>query len=194
MSGNRLQKLAFCASLVAGAALPAVAFAAGPDTGAGDRTPEATAIFVGKDATPIGDAKLFETQSGVLIRVDVKNLPAGQWVAFHIHENGACSPGDHHKAAGGHFNPTNATHGFFAEGGPHAGDLPNQYVGADGVLRAEVFAPSLSLGGAGKATSDLTGRSLMIHAKGDDYASQPVGNAGERLACAPIKPAATTGK
>lgn len=194
MTGSKHLALAFCASLATVAALPTMAFAAGPDAAPGARVSQATANFVGKSDAVAGEAELFETPSGVLIRVEVKGLPPGQWVAFHAHEHGACSPGDGHKAAGGHFNPTNAKHGYFADGGPHAGDMPNQYVGADGVLRAEVFAPMLSLGGAGKATSDITGRTLMIHAKADDYVSQPAGDAGDRLACAPVKRAAAMPK
>lgn len=194
MTGNSHRALAICASLAAVIMSPAIAFAAGTDAGTGSRVAQATASFVDKNDAVTGDAKLYETPSGVLIRVEVKGLPPGKWVAFHAHEHGACSPGDGHKAAGGHFNPTNAKHGYFAEGGPHAGDMPNQYVGADGVLRTEVFAPMLSLGGAGKASSDLTGRTLMIHAKPDDYVSQPAGDAGDRLACAPVKRAADKSK
>ena len=177
-------------AIIAAAAPPAMALAAGTT----DRKPEATAIFVDGKGAKTGEAQLFETPSGVLIHVEVKGLPAGKWVAFHAHEHGACSPGDGHKAAGGHFNPTGAKHGYFAEGGPHAGDMPNQRVGSDGVLRAEVFAPMLSLGGAGRASSDVSGRTLMIHAKPDDYVSQPAGDAGDRLACAPVVRAGAGGK
>lgn len=189
MHGLTFFATAMGATLVA-AALPAMALAAGTT----DRKPEATAVFVNDKGAATGEAQLFETPAGVLIRVEIKDLPAGQWVAFHAHEHGACSPADGHKAAGGHFNPTSAKHGYFAEGGPHAGDMPNQRVGSDGVLRAEVFAPMLSLGGAGRASSDVSGRTLMIHAKPDDYASQPAGDAGARLACAPVARAGAAGK
>ncbi|GHE70390.1 superoxide dismutase [Cu-Zn] [Camelimonas fluminis] len=177
-------------AIIAAAAPPAMALAAGTT----DRKPEATAIFVDGKGAKTGEAQLFETPSGVLIHVEVKGLPAGKWVAFHAHEHAACSPGDGHKAAGGHFNPTSAKHGYFAEGGPHAGDMPNQRVDSDGVLRAEVFAPMLSLGGAGRASSNVSGRTLMIHARPDDYASQPAGDAGDRIACAPIVRAGAEGK
>lgn len=182
MHNLKLLVTAAGAMLAMGAAVPAMAVAAGTTA----RTPQATASFVGKGDASTGKAQLFEIPAGVLIRVEVKDLPPGKWVAFHVHEHGVCSPHDGNKAAGGHFNPTGAKHGYFAEGGPHAGDMPNQHVGADGVLRAEVLAPALSLGGAGKASADISGRTLMIHAKPDDYASQPAGDAGDRLACAPI--------
>ena len=40
-------------------------------------------------------------------------------------------------------------HGYLAEGGPEAGDLPNQFAGADGHLHASVLANGFSLGNAG---------------------------------------------
>ncbi len=141
--------------------------------------------FVDGHGRPNGTAELFAASSGgVLIRLEVSGLPAGQWVAFHVHETGKCDHGTGHDSAGGHFNPSAREHGFKSAGGPHAGDMPNQYVGADGVLRAEVFNAAVSLddGEAG-----IAGRALMIHAKADDYASQPSGNAGERLACGVIE-------
>jgi len=35
--------------------------------------------------------------------------------------------------------------------------------------------------------SSVKGRALMVHAKADDYKSQPSGNAGDRLACGAIE-------
>jgi len=62
--------------------------------------------------------------------------------------------------------------------------MPNQYVGDDGVLRAQVFNSKVVLD---NAENDIRGRALMIHAKSDDNRSQPSGDAGERLACAVIE-------
>ncbi|TJV92083.1 MAG: superoxide dismutase family protein, partial [Mesorhizobium sp.] len=83
-----------------------------------------------------------------------------------------------------HFNPTNAEHGFFAGKGPHAGDMPNQRVGADGVLRAQAFNSMVKLDGGETA---IRGKALMIHGGQDDYKSQPAGDAGNRQACAVIE-------
>ena len=62
--------------------------------------------------------------------------------------------------------------------------MPNQYVGADGILRAQVFNPNVELN---REKTGILGRALMIHAKPDDYQSQPSGDAGERLACGAIE-------
>jgi Cu-Zn family superoxide dismutase len=141
----------------------------------------AVANFIGKDGKETGRASI---SGGVMIELEVSGLPANKWVAFHVHEIGKCDAATHHESAGKHFNPTNAEHGFLAVKGPHAGDMPNQYVGQDGVLRAQVFDGMVSLDGK---EDGIRGRALMIHANSDDYRSQPAGDAGERLACGVIK-------
>lgn len=144
----------------------------------------AHAAFVDGSGTNIGMAELTDTPQGVLIELDISNLPPAQWVAFHIHETGKCDPADHHKSAGGHFNPDGREHGYLAAKGPHAGDMPNQYVHSDGTLRAQVFKSFVRLA---PGEYNILGRALMIHAKPDDYETQPTGDAGDRIACAVIE-------
>ncbi|WP_118133627.1 superoxide dismutase family protein [Oceanicella sp. SM1341] len=145
---------------------------------------DATASFVNAEGGEAGSAELTATGSGVLIEAEITGLPAESWVAFHIHENGACDAADGFKSAGGHFNPTGAEHGYLSEGGPHAGDMPNQYVGADGVLRTQVLNPAVTLG---EGEADIAGLAIVIHDGTDDYSSQPSGDAGSRIACAVIE-------
>ncbi|MBU2190830.1 MAG: superoxide dismutase family protein [Alphaproteobacteria bacterium] len=148
--------------------------------------PEArTASFVDSKGHAAGSAQLTAMAAGgVLMRLDLVGLPAGQWVAFHVHETGACDPATGHKSAGGHFNPASKEHGYNSAGGSHAGDMPNQQVAADGSLQAEVFNPMVTLD---KGEAGIVGRALMIHAGPDDYESQPSGDAGDRLACGVIE-------
>ena len=148
------------------------------DTGA-----STSATFVDQDGAENGSATLTQVNAGVLIELDLRNLPPESWVAFHIHEDGTCDPADDHDSAGGHYTATGAAHGFLADGGPHEGDMPNQYVPADGMLRAQVLNTFVTLDGGDAA---VRGRSLMIHADPDDYESQPAGDAGARIACAVI--------
>jgi superoxide dismutase, Cu-Zn family len=150
----------------------------------GQDNPTAKAEFANLAGAKIGTAILTETSHGVLIDLEVTGLPAGQWVAFHVHETGKCDHQTAHESAGGHLNPTNAQHGYLAEKGPHAGDMPNQHVGADGVLRTQVFNSMVRLDGGEAA---IRGRALMIHGGQDDYMSQPSGAAGKREACAVIE-------
>jgi Cu-Zn family superoxide dismutase len=131
----------------------------------------------GKD---VGTAKLTQTAHGVLISVDLHDLKAGTH-AIHLHETGKCE-GPAFKTAGGHFNPAKKQHGFMSAEGPHAGDLPNLDVGADGKAKAEFIAHEASL----ESLQDADGSALVIHAKNDDYKSQPAGDAGDRVACGVI--------
>ena len=145
----------------------------------------ATVNFINSEGEASGTAEISGTASGgVLIRMEVTGLPAGEWVAVHFHETGTCDHTTNHESAGGHFNPGSMEHGYNAAGGPHAGDMPNQNVDADGALRAEIFNDKVTLE---EGENSIRGRALMVHAKADDYKSQPSGDAGDRLACGVIE-------
>lgn len=145
---------------------------------------DATAGFVDAKGKEAGQATLVATPNGVLIEAEVTGLPPSSWVAFHIHETGSCDHSTGHDSAGGHFNPSAGPHGVLSEGGPHAGDMPNLWVDAEGTARAQVFNPLVTLTAGDNA---IKGRALMIHAGPDDHQSQPSGDAGDRLACAVIE-------
>jgi len=149
-----------------------------------DAREELEVSFVSAEGADIGTATLTGTPNGLLIELDLRDLPPGGWHGFHIHENGVCDAEDAFGSAGDHFSASDdAQHGYYAEGGPHPGDMPNQYVAADGTLKAEVFNSYVSLGGA---EADVTGRSLILHSGPDDYESRPAGESGDRIACAVI--------
>lgn len=114
----------------------------------------------------------------VLVTASVTGLKPNSEHGFHIHEKGDCSAPDG-TSAGGHFNPAAAAHAR------HAGDFPNLKADAAGnaIFRIETGAISLSSG----AANDVIGRAVVIHANPDDYASQPAGNSGARVACGVIK-------
>lgn len=134
----------------------------------------------GKD---VGTVDLIQTQAGVLLKLAVKGLPAGEH-AFHIHAVGKCEPP--FTSAGPHFNPENQKHGMMAGHG-HAGDMPNLHIPQDGQLMVEVLNAGVTLD-KGKPTSvfDADGSAVVIHAGADDYKSDPAGNAGDRIACGVI--------
>jgi superoxide dismutase, Cu-Zn family len=149
------------------------------------QAPEGEATFINAEGTEIGTARLTGTPVGLLIELDLTDLPPETWHGFHIHETGECDAEGGFESAGGHFSVTeNTAHGFLVEGGPHSGDMPNQYVAADGTLKAEVFTPYAFYGGE---QDNVTGRALMLHSGPDDYESQPSGDAGDRIACAVIE-------
>ena len=72
-----------------------------------------------------------------------------------------------------------------SEHGPHAGDMPNLEVPADGKLKVEVLNTLVKLKGETSIFDD-DGAALVIHAKADDYKTDPAGDAGDRIACGVI--------
>lgn len=145
---------------------------------------ERRATFIDTEGAEIGAVRMISTPNGVLFALDLQGLPPDSWHGFHVHETGECDPQTGFKSAGGHYNIADTPHGYHSVGGPHAGDMPNQYAGPEGRLRSEVINPFVFLGGEG---DNLTGRALIVHSGPDDHASQPSGEAGDRLACAVVE-------
>ncbi len=148
--------------------------------------PTAKGEFVDLDGKPSGTATLTQNKGGVLIEVEIRGLEPGEH-GFHLHQVGQCDPAGGFKSAGDHLALEGQQHGFRAEGGPHSGDMPNQFVGDDGILRVHVLASAVAL--EGEATLlDPDGTAIVVHAGRDDYSSQPSGDSGDRVACAVIQP------
>ncbi|WP_119966248.1 superoxide dismutase family protein [Simplicispira lacusdiani] len=124
-------------------------------------------------------------QMGDVVQVSgqISGLKPGAEHGFHIHEKGDCSSGDG-LSTGGHFNPAGQAHGRHGEGMHHTGDLPSLKADAKGVARFSFDSRSIRLG---SGSTDVVGRGLIVHRDPDDYATQPTGNAGPRLACAVIQ-------
>ena len=143
------------------------------------------AELLGADGTSIGTVTLTQMARGVHILVEASGLPEGVH-GFHIHAVGICEPP--FTSAGGHFNPTDVQHGWNNPQGHHAGDLANIHIQQDGVLAIEVLTDAVTLGEGETSLFDADGSALVIHAGPDDYASDPAGHAGDRIACAVITP------
>lgn len=139
----------------------------------------------------IGTVRAWQTAGGVTFRVDAAGLPHGIH-GIHVHSVGRCDPPDF-ASAGSHWNPAGKKHGLSNPAGPHAGDLPNVEVAANGVLGTTVTLPGANLfapTGAPGALLDADGAALVIHAQADDNVTDPSGNSGPRIACAVIRPSA----
>lgn len=126
----------------------------------------------------IGTVRAWQTAGGVSFRVTAAGLPHGLH-GIHVHPIGRCDPPDF-STAGWHWNPSGHEHGLNNPRGPHAGDLPNVEVAANGVLNQMVVLPNATMA----QLLDADGASIMIHAGADDNVSQPAGNSGAKIACA----------
>jgi Cu-Zn family superoxide dismutase len=157
-----------------------------PSAHSGSPTQTARATFVNQQGVQVGTATLAQAANGVLINIELTGLPPGGH-GFHIHETGRCDPTTGFESAGEHYAPGGHTHGYLVEGGPHAGDMPNQFAGQDGRLRADVFNPNVTLYPGPLTLFDDDGSALIVHANADDYRNQPSGDAGGRVACAVIE-------
>jgi len=152
------------------------------------KNPGKSVTLINAKGQNTGTATIKESkEGGVNIHLVVSGLTPGEH-AVHFHQTPSCTAPDF-KSAGGHFNPTAAHHGLDNPAGPHAGDMPNFTVSADGTADVVVSDPRVTLQpGAPNSLFANGGTALMIHAKADDNKSDPAGNAGERVACGVIVP------
>lgn len=132
----------------------------------------------------VGTAEFSPAPQGVSIRLNLSSLPPGVH-GIHIHAVAKCE-GPAFTTAGGHLNPDMKHHGLENPEGPHAGDMPNITVSADGTAKATVVAPGVTMGDDTHSIFSNGGTAIVIHAMADDLKSDPAGNAGTRIACGVI--------
>src|SRR5690242_18523002 len=140
--------------------------------------------LISSAAQSIGSVRTWQTSGGVAFKIYATGLPHGLH-GIHVHAVGRCDPPDF-ASAGPHWNPLGKKHGLSNPAGPHAGDLPNVEVAANGVLAATVTVPGATMA----RLLDADGASLVLHANADDNMTDPSGNSGPRIACAVIQPVA----
>ncbi len=124
-------------------------------------------------------------QQGSTVRVtaEVRGLTPNAEHGFHVHEKGDCSAPDATSAAG-HFNPTGQPHGHHGQPQRHAGDMPSLKADAAGVARLNWQTDLLAVG---SGPANVLGRGVIVHRDPDDYATQPTGNSGARVACGVVQ-------
>ena len=117
--------------------------------------------LVGSDGASIGAVRVFQENTGVVLRIDAKGLPPGLH-GVHLHAVGRCDA-PKFTSAGAHWNPANKQHGHQNPNGAR--------------LRTDGL-------GDGPVLLDADGAALVFHAKADDEKTDPSGNSGDRIACA----------
>lgn len=178
--------------------LTGCAASGGNDMSGANPAPGARVALVTASGAPAGNATLRELPggAGVEITIQVQDMTPGPH-GFHIHTNGACAPGPDPAgktiafgATGGHFDPfMTGKHGRPGQSAheAHAGEAPNILVGTDRQGSLRFTNPHVTLQ-PGKTS--VMGRALVVHEREDDYATNPAGNSGGRIACGVITPAA----
>lgn len=135
----------------------------------------------------VGQVVVGETVYGLVFSPSLASLPPGLH-GFHVHENPACDAREMNGkmipalAAGGHYDPAGSKRHGLPWGDGHLGDLPALLVDATGTATNPVLAPRLKM-------ADIKGRSLMVHAGGDNHADHPapLGGGGMRVVCGVIR-------
>jgi Cu-Zn family superoxide dismutase len=154
----------------ASAAPPAVA----------EATTAAATLAGASGASAGGELQFTAAAGGVNVTGQLTGLPPGSEHGFHLHERGDCSAPDA-KSAGEHFNPDSAPHGGPTAAARHLGDLPNVKADDAGGAAVDGTIAGATLRDGGP--HDLVGKAVIVHAKVDDYTTQPSGNSGDRIAC-----------
>ena len=134
----------------------------------------------GKD---VGSVVISDQGAGVALELNVHDLTPGEH-GIHFHQVSKCEGLDF-KSAGGHFNPESKKHGFDNPDGHHAGDMKNFTVGANGKAKTRLEDADVTLK-EGPHSLLTNGAAIVIHAKADDYKTDPSGNSGDRIACGVI--------
>ena len=130
--------------------------------------------------TATGIVSFSASGNAVDVHVQASGLVPGSVHGIHVHETGNCASADF-MSAGGHFNPTHQPHG--PQTGPHhLGDMPSLLADPSGKVDAKFTLNGVALGGS----DGYVGRAVILHAGPDDYATQPTGNSGGRIACGVI--------
>ncbi|MDO4269586.1 MAG: superoxide dismutase family protein [Eubacteriales bacterium] len=147
--------------------------------------PDAAAVLAGapRGRRIEGTVSFYQTPQGVLVTAAVRGLPVTRMAcaqpifALHVHEGASCTgtASDPFANAGAHFNPGGCPHPY------HAGDLPPLFADLTGFAWMAVLTDRFRV-------ADVVGRTVVVHARPDDFTTQPSGNAGDKLACGVIVP------
>jgi len=169
-------------TMVIGGLVAAIAFAA-PDAALAKGAKASAALESRSGSSVTGKVTFTQHGAKVAMKVVVNGLTPGEH-AIHLHDKGDCSAPDA-ASAGGHWNPTSEDHGKWGHAPFHHGDIGNLVADAKGTAVLTVESDLWTIGD-GKP-SDVVGHAVVVHAKEDDFTTQPTGNAGGRVACGVIQ-------
>jgi Cu-Zn family superoxide dismutase len=151
-----------------------------------------TAVLRTADGRNVGSVSMREENGAAILTIGAQGMPQGEY-GMHVHAVGRCE-GPKFGSAGAHWNPDEKKHGKNNPQGPHVGDLDNLSIGQAGSGGATITLAGVALNSGLAPVMDADGATLMIHAKPDDYRTDPSGNSGDRIACAVLSAPATAGE
>lgn len=164
----------------------AIVLIAGIDCSAAEKVERKKAVVTiesRSDSHLTGKGKFVEEDGKVTLKLEIEGAEPGTH-AVHLHEKGDCSAPDA-TSAGGHWNPSHENHGKWSNTPFHHGDIGNIEVGADGKGTFTLTTDLWTIGGS--AETDVLGKAIIVHAKADDFTTQPTGNAGGRVGCGVVQ-------
>lgn len=142
------------------------------------RGPMAMATLGATGSAVRGTVHFQELADGsVEVQVDLTGVPPGVH-GFHVHDEADCS-----ESGGAHFNPTSMPHAGPEAASHHAGDFGNMNAEGNGEIHTTFTTRSITVR---EGPLSVVGRTVVLHAGGDDLRTQPSGNAGAAIACGPI--------
>lgn len=127
-----------------------------------------------------GTVRFQPADGGVRIDTEMANLPEGRH-AYHVHLYGDCTADDG-TSAGTHFNFRGPSRNPPEDIDRITGDLGEVVADAQGNASHSAVVEHASLTGP----KSIIGRSVVVHASGNDPEQPPIGAAGPRLACGVI--------
>ncbi|MBJ2173301.1 superoxide dismutase family protein [Aureibaculum sp. A20] len=132
-----------------------------------------------------GEIVFIQENDKVTMTASLQGLTPGEH-AIHLHEKADCNSDDA-TSTGGHWNPEGKDHGKWGdENGYHRGDIGNLTADEDGNATLTFKTDQWAIGGSDE-NKNIIGRGIIVHAKADDFTTQPTGAAGGRVACGEIK-------
>ncbi len=122
-----------------------------------------------------GTAAVFWLPDAVWLEAQFDGLPASEVFGFHIHDGTVCTAENGFSDAGSHLDLCGE--GVWCGRHPyHAGDLPPVFSDGDGAAVFGVYLDRARI-------EDISGKTIVLHSRPDDFRSQPAGDSGIRIAC-----------
>lgn len=129
----------------------------------------------------LGTVIVTENDTGISIFIEANGLVPGEH-GMHIHEKNNMMPSKDKNGndiiggmAGEHWDPNDTKQHLGPNGGGHKGDLPKILVPLSGKLKTTIKIAEVYI-------VDIKDKSIIIHAKGDNYSDNPnlLGGGGAR--------------